>query len=72
MLVGIEIFDKIWVAKIQNYPMQRVAENDIIVPVGSFADFKSVAFLLILFDNVIEWHAQWREGGCINLVAHLL
>lgn len=72
MLVGIEIFDKIWVTEIQNDPMERVAEDDIIVPVGSFADFESVAFLLILLNDVIEWHAQWREGGCINLVAHLL
>ena len=72
MLVRIEIFDKIWVAEIQNYPMERVAEDDIIVPVGSFADFESVTFLLILLDDVVEWHAQWREGGCINLVAHLL
>lgn len=39
MLVGIKILNKVRMAEIENNTMNRIAQNDVIIPIGCFAYF---------------------------------
>ena len=72
MLIGIKIPNKIRVTKIKHNPMQRITQDNIIVPVDSLTDLERVSLFVILLYYVVERDTHRGEWGCVDFVAHFL